>query len=295
MNNTIPIVDGIDRPIQNLATLLYNRQIVQWGSNGLDGNSFEMYGRCYRNYNDNHGGFVPQAYGGFGEYNNDVFFDDKLAALMWFGVNDPEPVNGTWHTYNVSLYGFVNLDLLKPGNNAQRMDEAVINDVIRVIEPSTFGFAITAVNRDVDSVLSKFSGMIKKKALNQNLQPYACFRIDMTNTLALDYCNSRSINYPSIPPYMTTNLQIVFKDSPNTAIRQRLNNGVYVQLEYPTGNTATIPFLAGRSFNWPVFLDSQTYMTADQLPYNASTTTFDNTANGGFGNDSIMQIQVNVN
>lgn len=293
MNNVLPTVEGIGKQVQNLQTLLYNRLLVGWGDSGLDGNTFEMYGIAYRNYKDE--GYIPQVLTGTKDYSIDLFFDDKLAALMWFGLNDPEKVDGNQHTYSVSLYGFVNLSLLKPSNTSQRMDEAVRNDVQRIINPSLFGFSVEAVSKDVDSVLSKFSGMIKKKALNQNMQPFACFRIDMVNTLALDYCNSRSINYPSTPPYMTTNLQILFKDEPNTAIRQRLNNGVYVQLEYPTGDTVTIPFLAGRTFNWPVFLDSVTYMSDRDLPYDSETTTFDNSANGGFGRDSIMQIQVNVN
>jgi hypothetical protein len=296
MNNIIPHTEGIDKPIQNLQTQLYNRLLINWGSNGLDGNSFEMYGRAYRNLSEKHGGFTPQVYSGNGEYNNDLFFDDKLAALMWFGLNDSEPVNGSSHTYNVSLYGFVNLDKLKPGTTAsQRMDEAVLNDIVKVIEPSLFGFQVKEVFRDVDNVLAKYSGVIKKSASNRNFQPFACFRIDMVNMLALDYCNSKSINYPTIPPYMTTSLQVVFKDNPNTAIKQRLNNGVYVQLEYPTGNTVTIPFLVGRTFNWPVYLDASVYMTSANLPYSSGSGTFDNSANGGFGADSVMQIQVNVN
>lgn len=294
MNNTIPHVEGIDRPIQGLQTLLYNRLIALWGNAGLNSAGFEMYGRSYRNFNGD--GYIPQAYTGEAgkEYGtNDLFFNDKLKALMWFGLNDPTGVEGVAHTYDVSLYGFVNLDGLKP-NSTQRMDEAVLNDVLRMLEPSTFGFKVNKVYRDIDSVTAKYSGMVKKKVLNRDMQPRFAFRIDMSVMLALDYCGAPSVNYPTTPSTMTSSLNVVFKDNPNTALRQRLNNGQYVQLEYQAGDTVTIPFLQGHTFNWPVFMGGGVFMNPTELPFDG-VATFDNTAEGGFTNNTQMIIQVNIN
>lgn len=295
MNHTIPNPQGIQKAIQNLQTQLYNSLIALWGDDGLNGDSFTMYGYTYRNYRKTESGegYIPEWYKGDKEYTKSLFFEDTLAAQLWFDVKDNTKIAATTHTYDVSLYGFVNLDKLKPGGDPQRMDEPVVNDILRMIEPSLFGFVVTSFAKDVDAVLSRYSGMEKRNTLNRDMQPFFCFRIDLSNMLALGYCGSKSINYPTTPAYMTTNYMVIFKDNPNTALRQRLNNGVYVQVEFPTGNTVTIPFLVGRTFNWPVFLDGAVYMTADQLPYSSGT--FDNTANGGFGNDSMMQIEVNVN
>ncbi len=292
MNNVLPKVEGIDRPIQNIQTLIYNRLSLVWGEFGLTSAQFQMYGRAYRNYSDKHSGFIPQAYGSNGEYNNDLFFDDTLSALLWFGVNDPDGVkDGMQHTYNVSLYGFVNLDKLKPGNTTQRMDEAVINDVLRLIGVSKFGFTVTEVYRDIDSVLSKFGGAIKKNALNRDMQPFCGFRIDMKNTLALDSCGLPSYAFPRYQNAMVVPYTILFKDSPDTTRKQQLITGAMVQLEFPTGNTVTVPYLAGK---YTIRPQSLNYGNVD-IPYNDVTGTFNNTANGGFLDGDTLIVNVNVN
>jgi hypothetical protein len=299
MNNTVLKQPGIDKPITGIQTLLYNRLSAKWGNQGLSGDKFQMYGRTYRNYSSDSKvqGYIPQYYKGSKEYNNDMFFDDTISALMWFGVHDDTKVDGTAHTYNVSLYGFVNLEQCKPSNPTQRMDEAVVDDVLQMLEPSLFGCKVTAVQRDADAVLSKYSGMLKKDIEKRDISQFYCFRIDMLCMLALDYCGDNNPLYPANPTYMTAPVKILFKTNPNTALTQTLPNGVRVQLEYPTGPTVTIPFLANRVFNYPIFLGGGTgsvIMLDSEMPYTATTTTFDYSANGGYSNNTVMIIDVNI-
>lgn len=286
MNNVISIPEGIDSLIQQQQTLLYDRLILLWGEMGLTHSNFNMYGRTYRNYRK--GGYVPEAFIGGTEYSQDLYFNDKLAALMWYGLNDPERItNETEHTYNVSLYGFVNLSMLKPGITTQRMDMAVTNDVQKLC--STYGFNLTNVYRDIDHVTDKFSGLIKTQALNDDMQPYYAFRIDMVNTLRLNNCNATSFNYPRYQNAVTISYTVVFKDTPNTALRQRLSNGIMAQLEFPTGATVTVPYLAGKYILKGQLLN--TYPAV--LDYNDITGTMTG-PEGGFLNDDILIIDVNV-
>lgn len=294
MNNVLPKVEGIDRPIQDLQTLIYNRCSTMWGQFGLTGDVFEMYGRAYRNYKED--GYVPQVYVGGKEYIKDLFFDDTKAVVMWFGLDDPAtPYKGSEgdHVYSVSLYGFVNLEKLKPGNATQRMDEAVINDVLRLMGAGLFGFSIGDIHRDIDSVLSKYSGAIKKKALNQNMQPYCGFRIDMTNVLSLDNCGQSSYNFPTHQSAMTVPYTIKFKTIPDNTVKQQLINGIMAQLEFPTGNEVSVPYLAGKNILKPQSLN---FFNVD-LPYtkvSGKLTQGDSPENGFQDGDSLI-VQVNVN
>lgn len=284
MNNTVSHLEGIDLQIQQHQTLVYNRLIFLWGANGLTANNFQMYGRTYRNYRN--GGYVPEWFVQGTDYTQDLFFDDKLAALMWYGLRDPETVASEAHTYNVSIFGFVRLDMLKPNNPTQRMDMAVLNDVHKIAD-NKFGFRVTEAFRDIDNVLQRYSGMLKNQALNQDMQPFFAFRIDMENMLWLNDCNSARFAYPMQMP-MVTSYYVVFKDDPDTTKRQQLTNGAFAQVEFATGNTVTIPYLSGRTW-----LDIQQLNWSNiTIPYSGNT--FDNSANSGFVDGDTFVITVNV-
>lgn len=291
MNHVLPKVEGIDRPIQNLQTLLYNRLSVMWGEFGLTGDMFEMYGRTYRNYKEE--GYVPEAYVSNGNYSKDLFFDDTKSALLWFGLNDPDKVSETEHTYSVSLYGFVNLEKLKPGNSTQRMDEAVINDIVRLIGGGVFGFTVTGIYRDIDAVLSKYSGAIKKRALNQDMQPRCGFKIDLSIVLSLDACGQPSYAFPTYQNAMLVPYSIQFKTNPDAAKKQQLINGQFVQLEFPVGNTVTVPYLAGKYINKPQSLNFQNVDLA--YAKTTGTFTFGDSPDNGFQDGDQLIVGVNVN
>jgi hypothetical protein len=286
MNHVISIPEGIDSLIQQQQILLYDRLILLWGEMGLSHSNFQMYGRTYRNYKK--GGYIPQAFIGGKEYSRDLYFDDKLAGLMWYGLNDPERItNETEHLYNVSLYGFVNLDMLKPGITSQRMDMAVTNDVVKLC--NSYGFKPTDIYRDIDHVTDKFSGVVRTQMLNDDMHPLFAFRIDMENLLRLNNCNAASFNYPTYQNAVTISYTAVFKDTPNTSLRVPLANGMPVQLEFPTGASVTIPYLAGK-----ITLKGQLLNTYPAvLGYNQVTGTV-TAPEGGFLNDDVLIIDVNV-
>jgi hypothetical protein len=302
MNNTLPQPYGIDYPIQMLQNYLYEKMYVNFGDSGLTSDSFQMFGRVYRNYDKKE--YLPQAYIGNLEYNQDMFYDDKLSLLCYFGLNDPSIVKGRATTYNVSLYFFGNLAQLKSGANVQRKDEEVIEFVRNLILPNRYGFFVKNVQRDIDNVLSRFSGDTKNLAITSgNMQPKLCFRIDMTNTIDSDAYVDCALPLATRNTFtgMTGTITVVFKDDPNTSITQTLVNGTKIQLYYPTGNTVTIPHLIGRYVQPNVVLDGNNMSIVDTsvnyIEYTASTGTFTygEETYSGFQNNSILLITYNEN
>jgi hypothetical protein len=287
MIHLVPQPNGIDYPISNLQTLLYETFYVMWGESGMTGENFDVFGRTYRNSVVD--GFVPQWYKSGKDYSTDMFFNDKKAAVMWFGLNDPTTVEYERYVYNLSLYVMVNLERVRPINGNQRMDERVIQDVCNFLVPSWYGFVVKAVVRDIDNVLSRYSGSKRKSATTDtNHQPKCCFRIDLQNAIDIkNYDCVRDIPRPQYFYAMTAPITCVFKTVPNTALTQTLWNGVKIQVEYPTGSSVTVPHLVGRD----VFPDQLYNWTPQSLPYDATTGTF--TFN--FQDGDILRIQYNEN
>jgi hypothetical protein len=276
--NLVPYPTGIDYPISQIQRILYERLYVNWGLSGMTGANFEFYGRTYRNSSKD--GYLPQWYKSGIDYNEDMFYNDKLQALMWFGLNDPLPVNDERMEYNLSLYAFLNLTGVRPVDGNQRMDEKAIRDILHLLQTEPYGFVTTQVYRDVDNVLQKYSGAAKNNALvNNNHQPYMCVRIDGKLAIALDEYNDCQ---PSIVPTnfsaMTGAIRANIKDTPNPLAMQTLVNGVQIPLEYQSGSTLTIPHIVGRyvfpelKLNRNVLFEGTDYtLTGDTFDFSPNT------------------------
>jgi hypothetical protein len=198
-------------------------------------------------------------------------------------------IDGDRYTYNMSMYVMVNLNRVRPTNGNQRMDERVVQDIAKLLVPAWNGFKVTSIVRDIDNVLSKYSGSKKRQSIvDNNHQPKCCFRVDMTNSFAINlYDCANSIPRPQYFYAMTAPITCVFKTVPNTALTQTLWNGIKIQVEYPTGSSVTVPHLVGRD----VFPDQLYNWTPQSLPYDASTGTF----TFGFQDGDILRIQYNEN
>lgn len=297
-NHLLPRATGIDYQIQKLQTYLYERLYNTWGTSGLTDALFEMYGRVCRN--EENDGFVPQWYTGGVDYALDMYHNDKVAALIWFGVNDPINVDQNRHEYNVSLYCFCNVNMLYPTATTQRLDEQIKWDVEQLISAgNVYGFKVEKIWGDVDNVLSKYSGNKKRSALKDNLQPKLCFKIDMT--VAFDITTVQACVAPSAIPAnfyaMTGSIAAVIKRIPDTSLTQALCNGVKIQLEYPEGTTLTIPHLVGRYIQIDVSLGTTIYRIipndTNYMPYDLTTGTF--TYNQQFQEGDVFILMCNEN
>lgn len=267
----VPYPTGIDYVVAKIQRYLYERLYVQWGTSGMTGDMLQVYGRVYRNSTAD--GFSPFWYTGLKNYTVDLFYNDKIQAMLWFGLNDPMDIDGERATYKLSLYVFCNVTKVRPVSGQQRMDEAVIRDVLNLLQCEPFGFITKQVQRDIDNVLSKYTGKAKDESIiNQNHQPKLCFRIDGEVSIALDdYGDCQPSVMPQNFNTMTGAIRVQIKANPDPTVMQTLVNGVQIPLEYPTGTTLTIPHLSGRYVFPNVILNNN---NMDGMPYNPATQTF---------------------
>jgi hypothetical protein len=268
--NLVPYPVGIDYPISSIQRFLYERLYVMWGASGMTGDMLESYGRVYRNKSDD--GFLPQWYKAGKDYKQDMFYNDKIQAMFWFGLNDPMDVDGERTNYRLSIYFFVNLSKVRP-TTGQRVDEQVLRDVLQLLQGDPYNFITTQVYREADNVVSKYSGSVKEQAVNShNMQPRLCFRIDGECAIGMDDFGTCT---PSVMPQnfntMTGAIRVQIKTTPDPAVMQTLVNGTQIPLEYAAGSTVVIPHLANR-YVFPNVIYNNNNING--MPYNPSTQTF---------------------
>jgi hypothetical protein len=184
---TQPYNYGVDFYILNLAHAMHPHLLSLWNVNG----TYNCFTRAYRNYRGD--GYIPEFYdntanayvdGTDSQTSGGLFFEDTMAAISFFGVVDPIRKNEQKDdVVRVQLLFFVDLSKITAGgivnSQNQRLDEVCMNDVRNFIEQFGQGFTIAETYRDIDKVLERYSGALKKRALLDNLQPKFCFRIDL--------------------------------------------------------------------------------------------------------------------
>ena len=122
---------------------------------------------------------------------------------------------------------------------------------------------------------SIFSPYNYPEAVVQYLRPpFEYFAIDLT-------CRYEVRRYPCLSTTRTSNqyipvrIPILIKDSP-TNVKQELDNGWFVRLEYPSGTTLTLSFLKGYNVLTPFVLNGNIVdgIVDDPIPYDEATQTW---------------------
>lgn len=181
MNNVKTNPKGIDKQIQKLQEYLYTKLLAKWA---ITDDDWQCYGRAYRNQKDK--GFIPEVYTAAGDY-EEVFPDDKLSVLSFFGVGDS--FKGSYSlTGPVFLIFFVNIDDLK--TLAHRGDEEIRLDVQQICSQVDFGFYMTGIQTGIDNVYKEYPGMRRDEGLRaRDMHPFHCFRIDFELTYEPQNCS----------------------------------------------------------------------------------------------------------
>lgn len=163
---------GIDKPIQAYQSVFYSSLKKLWN---LTDNDWNCYGRVYRNQTED--GYTPEAYVGNGEY-QEVFFDDTLKALSFFGVSETIKFNNLSAIAPVYLIMMVNIQLIKPAITGIA-DEEIRNDVQNFCRVPRFTFEMQSFETGLDTVFKEYSGWRKKDGIKYRDQyPLHCFRIN---------------------------------------------------------------------------------------------------------------------
>jgi hypothetical protein len=163
---------GIDIPIAVMQTMLYGKLKTIWS---LDDTSLTLYGRAYKNQTDD--GYTPEVYVGNNEY-KDVFFDDSVAAMGFFGVGENTPVKGGSSMADVFLILMVDLSKIKSGS-AIRNDEEARLDIQKLVFTPFNNFTVVGYQTGLDTVFKEYSGWKKKTGMQfRDQHPKHCFRIN---------------------------------------------------------------------------------------------------------------------
>lgn len=170
---------GIDNAIQKLQVDLHGKLMAVWGlnvNNDTQNALYESYGRCYRNKKDN--GYIAEVFTGGIDY-KDVYWNDSLYALSFFGVNGPVIDELGQGKANIHLVFFVNLAKLKP-TIAHRADEEVREDVINAIGAFNNGFKLVSYETGIDNVLREYPVSRESLAIKADMHPSHSFRMNLT-------------------------------------------------------------------------------------------------------------------
>lgn len=162
--------------IDKLQKTVFDKLTAKWPA----GIAYEAYSRCYRNLKDQ--GYVAELYTKAGEY-KDLLWDDKLAALSFFGVSNQPVVFGMGAKANIHLIFFVNLDKVNPGskvNPQYRADEETRKQVTDIIGLGLFGATLNSVEFWKDNVLREYAGSRLNNLVAVDMHPLHCFRLNLT-------------------------------------------------------------------------------------------------------------------
>ena len=174
---------------------------------GVTDGTYNAFGFTERNKKDK--GFIPEYYysgnpnanppvvsgyiGGKGTNNSGgMFFEDKLAALSFFGILDPEKrdASGSYKLRAEWLF-FVDLAQITPGGigkagntlqpQGQKLDKVCMNDVKNFVTNCGCGFVVVDMVEGADKVLERYSGVEKDNTIFKNISTKTenrfCFKL----------------------------------------------------------------------------------------------------------------------
>lgn len=174
---------GLDFYIQKLQTRLHTILLDADHWNLADPTKYKAYGRCHRNKTTD--GYIAENYEGGNEY-KEVFWDDTLIALSFFGIGNSGIKAGTINSEaDIHFVMFANLSklALKDDDNntiAHRADEEIRKMITDIIGKHSFGFTYVSTELWVENVLREYSGSRRDQRLKfLDMHPVHCFRINL--------------------------------------------------------------------------------------------------------------------
>jgi len=163
MNHTIENPKGIDYPVQQIQTYLFNK---------LGWSEIEVYGRVFKLQTEN--GFVPRGFVSGKDY-KDVFTDDRKTASIFFICDDNhETKQGILFTVKVKIVFMVNVKKILT-NVVSRGDTDVQEQAITTLmQMRSFVF-----NGEIETKIEEiFKGFTTESIKKSDMQPYHVFSLN---------------------------------------------------------------------------------------------------------------------
>lgn len=165
---------GIDIPIQKLQEKLHTELNLRWG---LGADDYQSYGRVYRNQ-DQQNRFIPEAFKSGKDY-LDPMTNDKRTLTSFFGESSRTEIQGLMAETPVHIIFCMDLKKIKP-EIVHRGDEEAHIDILSIID-SWRKNVVTSTDIWMDSIFREYNGYKSQEGmLYTDLQPYHCFRVNLT-------------------------------------------------------------------------------------------------------------------
>jgi hypothetical protein len=158
---------------------VYHYLCTRWSvTDSTAPNIYDSYGRIYR-IPDKDGSILPQAFIAGTDYRQ-VLADDTRAALSFFDVGDDTKSADGYKTAQCGLYFFANLSNVPLyATAAQRMDEALRNDVVSYIDQTGYGFLVTGYSTGAQAWKTYTGKKMKDAVKYRDMHPFVYFRVDL--------------------------------------------------------------------------------------------------------------------
>jgi hypothetical protein len=174
---------GVDVNLQQFQQMLYAKLKALWS---LNDNNFTAYGRAYKNKTTD--GYIPEVYTGNKNY-SEVFFNDKLAASLFFTISDTVNYNSSAASTTGSIIFMVDLSKIFT-TISHRPDEEVRNTVQKLVMPRNYGFEYVGTETGIDNVFKDFSGWRKTSGVKfDDMHPRHCFKVNFNILFDLENFN----------------------------------------------------------------------------------------------------------
>lgn len=150
---------GINKAIDLLQVWLQGQLFALWGIDPLAepaGNEYRFYPKVYRNVDPGGKGFIAELYTGENNY-EEVFWNDQLKGLTWFGQGPRVETVGQIQTVDIHLVTFANLKTLYPAIT-HRADEEIRQAFQRIFEAPIYGFSLVSTEIWLQNVLREYPG-----------------------------------------------------------------------------------------------------------------------------------------
>lgn len=185
---------SVDFWIKKVQPMLESSLFKKWGATPttfLPGDaSYIFYPRVHRNPLPAPGGFVAELYTGNGNY-KEVYWDDKLAGLSWFGLG-PKTVHDVQQVADVHLVTFANLKKLYPGA-LHRADMEIRGHFEEFFQGTPFGFTLLSTEIWLQNVLREYPGSRRDdRLIKADMGEVHAFRLN----LQLRYVPAESCENP---------------------------------------------------------------------------------------------------
>lgn len=180
--------NGIDKAILKLLRFVHDGICCLYEIEPT-GNSYQCYGRIYRNRPATGGGIVPERYIGGGEYQS-VLPSDEFVLSSFCDVGDVTTINSSDNVVTLTIVFFGNLAGIKwrdSSNEAvsvpHRNDEEMRGDIQSIFDDALCGFTPERIVAGLDA-LSPYritgNGTAERDPSRFNMHPYHVFSISGT-------------------------------------------------------------------------------------------------------------------